>query len=345
MSILTTILSILGALLVISLLVVIHELGHYGVGRLLGFKIVEFAVGMGPKLFKFEKNGIIYSLRAFPIGGMCQFYGEDNAAENDDCFNSKPAWKRMLVVLAGPVMNILFAVILSIITLTAFGDYMPQIQGFVEDVPSVAQQAGIEEGDFILAIDGRSIAYYNDVSNVIAAADGEEAVFTVERNGEKLDITVKNLYNAELERNYMGVTIAAARKSYSFPEACAGSFRYTFTMVREMFSFFGTLFKGQIHSGDVMGFVGTIDLIGQAVRLGFETVLRIAVLISINLGIVNLLPFPALDGGRLVFLLFAIFGIRINERVEGIIHAVGLIILLGLMVLLTFGDVSRLIGG
>lgn len=344
------VLSILGALLVLGILVFVHELGHYGMGRLLGFKIVEFAIGMGPKLAKFERKGILYSIRALPIGGMCQFEGEDEGVKNADSFNSKPVWKRMLVVLAGPLMNILFAIIFSAITLMAYGDlkYMPQVVDFDQEF-SIAQDSGMLKGDIIVEINGTPITYPNQAVEELRSADPNgTTIIVVDRAGERVSLGLSDIYNAQKQGNYIGITIGAAaiREEYGFFSAWGGSVKYTVSMIDEMFGFLGTLFQGNVQQGDVVSAVGMIDLIGQAVRSSFETVLRMAVLISINLGIINLLPLPALDGGRFVFMgIEAIFRKPVPVKVEAVVHMIGFALLMVLMIVLTFGDISRLVGG
>lgn len=339
------VLSILAALLILCVFVFVHELGHYTAGRLLGFRIQEFAIGMGPIVYKKEKKGILYSLRALPIGGMCRFYGEDEAPSAKDSFNAQRPWKRLLVVLSGPAMNILFAVLFAAISLFAYGDVVPAVSGFA-DGASPAREQGMMAGDIIRAVDGKRVEYYDDVIPRIRAANGEHAVITVERDGKPVDLEMNNIYDAGLGRNYLGINIEPVRKPFGVLEAVGGSFVYVGSVIRQMFDFLGNLFTNGVQQGDFVGPVGTITYIGQAVRLGFETVLRIGVLISINLAIFNILPLPALDGGRTVFILVEwIRGKPIPAEREGMVHFVGILLLFGLMIVLTFGDVSRLLGG
>ena len=339
----TTVISILCALLVIGILAFVHELGHFLVAKSFGFGILEFAIGMGPVVWKKEKDGIQYSLRAFPIGGMCRFEGEDEKSENPRAFNNQKVWKRILVVLAGPLMNVLFAVFFAIVTLVAYGDYMPQIVGF-SDASSPAALSGMKEGDILLKVDGEKLTYYTEATNAIAQANSESCTVEVDRGGEKVALTLQNIYNQSEGRNMLGVTIQPARYHFPFMSCVGNSFRYVGEMVGMMFDFFGELFKGNVQEGDVGGPVMMIDIIGQAVRLGFESVLRMAVLISINLAVVNILPFPALDGGRLVFMLIeAVRGKPIDQNAEGMVHLIGFGLLMLLVVFLTYKDIIRLI--
>ncbi|MDO4567856.1 MAG: RIP metalloprotease RseP [Clostridia bacterium] len=343
-----TVLSILAALVVLSILVVIHELGHYWAGRLLGFRIVEFAVGMGPRIFKFERKGTIYALRAFPIGGMCQFDGEDEE-ESEGSFNAQPVWKRMIVVLAGPLMNFVLALVIAAITLLAFGgdyqyDVPPVVQSVSEDSP--AELAGIEAGDVILSVDGYAVDNYDAITPAILEANTTRAIVVLSRGGVEITTWVENIFDAEEGRNLLGITISPQREQLGFFAACSRSVSYTADLVKQMFGFLGSLFTGDVDGDDVAGPVGTIQIIGQAVRAGFEVVLMIAVIMSVNLGFINLLPLPALDGGRFVFMVIeAIIRRPISRKVEAIVHFAGFVLLIGLMLLLTFNDISRILAG
>ncbi len=338
------IISIIGALLVLTVLVFFHELGHFYAGKKLGFRIDEFAIGMGPTVVSKEKDGTRFAVRALPIGGLCMFHGEDEGAKDPECFSAQPVWKRMIVVAAGPFMNILLAIVLAVAILMSYGDYMPGIVEVV-NANTPAAVAGIEVGDIIIAVDDAKIDYYTDCIPAIEGADSAGAEITVRRGDEDIVFSVKDLYNSEEGANRIGVMISPVRLKYGFFAAVANSFRYVWDIMMEMFRFLGSIFTTGIQSGDVAGPVGTISLIGQAVRAGFEVVMRLGVLISINLGIMNILPLPALDGGRLLFMVVeAIRGKAIPPEKEGVIHFAGLILLFGLMILLTFMDVKNLFG-
>ncbi|MDD4075288.1 MAG: M50 family metallopeptidase [Eubacteriales bacterium] len=338
----TTIVSILVAAIVIGVLAFVHELGHFWVAKKFGFGILEFAIGMGPVLWKKEKDGVQYSLRAFPIGGLCRFEGEDENSNSATAFNKQAVWKRMLVAAAGPFMNLLFAVVFATVTLAAYGDYMPEIVDFASASP--AAEAGMQKGDVLLRVGNTKLEYYTDATDAIMAADSESCTVIVDRGGEKVELTLHAIYSEAEGRNMLGVTIQPVR--YHFPIfTCIGnSFHYIGELVNTMVGFFGNLFKGEVHDGDLGGPVMIVDVIGQAVRLGFETVLRLTVLLSVNLAIVNLLPIPGLDGGRLVFMLIeAVRGKPMDPDKEGMIHLIGFALLMALVVFLTYKDVVRLL--
>lgn len=336
--------SVLAALLVLSIFVTVHELGHFIVGRLLKFKITGFSVGMGPVLFGKEKNGTLYAIRAFPIGGMCQFYGEDSETGTKEGFNDHPVWKRFLVVLAGPVMNLLLAVVLSVVVLSAYGNYMPQIADIMEETPAAA--SALRQDDIITAVDGTSVTFYTEVFDMITDCRGDSIHLTVLRDGESDQVTVSGIYNEEKESNFLGVSIAPVKLRYSFPKAMAGAFSYVGSVIRQTFRFFGTLLSGKAQSGDVAGPVGTIAVISEAVRYGFEAILQLSILINISLGIMNLLPIPALDGGRILFYVVeAVTGKPIDRNKEGLIHLIGFILLIALIIFLTYNDITNLVNG
>ncbi|MBQ7114758.1 MAG: site-2 protease family protein [Clostridia bacterium] len=343
----TTFLSILAALLVLSVFVVVHELGHFLAGRLLGFTVLEFAVGMGPAVLKKEKNGILYALRAFPIGGMCRFYGEDEEAKDAKSFASHPVWKRIIVVAAGPIMNILLAILLAMGLLMGYGQYV-DIPTIMEDpaAETPAAAAGVMAEDVIVAVNGTEVEYFDQASELILGAEGEEMILTVARDGEEIDLTVRDFYSEAEGRNIIGITYSYGRVRYGFFEALGGSVKFICSLVVEMLRFIGSIFTEGVKQGDVVGPVGTVAIIGQAVRTGFETVLYLSALISVNLAVMNLLPLPALDGGRLVFLFIELVrGKPISQEKEGFVHFAGLVLLLILMVVLVVSDVRGLSSG
>ena len=340
----TRILSVLAALLVLSIFVTVHELGHFLVGRLLKFRITGFSVGMGPVLFGKEKNGTLFAIRAFPIGGMCHFYGEDSETGSGNGFNDHPVWKRFLVVLAGPVMNLLLALILSVATLSVYGNYMPQIAEIMENTPAAAST--LRTSDIVTAVDGKQVTFFNDVFEMITDCKEDSIHLTVQRDGNTEQVTINGIYSEEKGSNFLGVSIAPVKVRYTFLKSVTGAFAYVWSVIRQTFAFFGTLLSGKAQSSDVAGPIGTIAYISEAVRYGFEMILQLSILINISLGIMNLLPIPALDGGRiLLYVVEAVSGKPIDRNKEGLIHLIGFILLIGLVLFLTYNDISNLING
>ncbi len=341
----TTAISILVALVLLSLLVMIHELGHFLAGRALGFSILEFSIGMGPKLLKkTSKKGTEFSLRAFPIGGMCRFEGEDQEVRSERSFNAQKVWKRIIVVLAGPLTNLVFAILLAFVTLSFFGDYMPAVQEVTPDLP--AATAGVQVGDVLLDVNGTPIRFYYQTVDMIVAVKSENMTLTVKRNDENIVLNLNDVYSDELGKNYIGVTISPERVMFGAGESALHSVNYVTGTLVETFRFLGRAAQGDVSSSDAAGPVAIVAMISEAVRTGGETVLRLLVLISASLGIMNLLPIPAMDGGRLVFMIVeAIRGKPIAPEKEGMVHFVGLILLFGLIIFMTFNDVGNLLRG
>lgn len=296
----------------------------------------------GRKLFGKEKRGILYVVRAFPIGGSCKFHDEDEAISDKTSFGAQKVWKRAAVIFAGPLMNIFFAILLAIASLSIYGDIAPAVHSVSEGPAAIA---GMQEGDILFAVDGARIRHYNDAVAKIRAADFSSALITVERSGRQVDLNVFDLYNEEAGYNVLGITLTGARRAYTLFEAAGAAFPLIGTIIGEMFEFLGGLFSRGVQQGELLGPVGTISFIGAAVRVGLESVLRLAMLISVNLAIINLLPLPALDGGRLAFL--AVEGVRgkpIPQEKEGMVHFVGIVLLFALIIVLTYSDIRLMWG-
>ena len=342
-----TFLHILEALLVLSFLVMFHELGHYTAGRLLGFTIVEYAVGMGPKLVGFKKNGIEYNLRALPLGGMCRFYGEDDGVADERCFNAQKAWKRFIVILAGPLMNFVLAFLIAIALLLGWGvaDESKVVIQSVND-SSPAQAAGLLPGDTFVSVDGKTVVGFDGLTAAVTAADRDHMEVTVLREDREETFVLSDLFNAEANANLMGVTIAYGTKRVGVGYAMKEGAAYCWDMAGLVFKSLGMLFSGEAGLKDMAGPVGVIQILGQAADSGWYYVLSLCVMLSVNLGIVNLFPIPALDGGRLLFILIEwVRGKPVPPEKEGLVQLIGMGLLLVLIGVITFNDVLRLIRG
>lgn len=341
---------ILIAILILGFIIMMHELGHYAVGRLCGLGIEEFSIGFGPKLLQRGKKGIKYTLRALPIGGYVRFTGEDEDSEDPRAFNNNPVWKRFLTTAAGAAMNFVLAYLVTLGILLGMGvdSYMPLVGSVMEGTP--AQEYGLQAGDKITSVDGTEIPYsyegYAEMSRLLNAHDKEtELVLGVDRAGEQLEISLPMRLNDE--GNYqVGFYIGYERQRMVLSEAVPYAGEYLWTVGRVIL----TSLKNLVFSGegakDMMGTVGIVGEMSKGIQAGFETVLNYIILISFNLGIMNLLPLPALDGGRLVFLAFeGILRRPVPRGKEAIVHLIGMALLLILMVVLTYQDIVRLITG
>ena len=401
-----TIWYILLAILGISVLVITHELGHYLMGKWLGFTITEFSIGLGPKLFGIKGKETEFTLRALPIGGSCRFFGEDGKEDEDKkhpkafsedleeeaelpkepdprLFSSKPAWKRFLVVLAGPVMNILTCVVLSFVILLSFGtgemsdaEYLSVAQ---VQPGGPAEMAGVEEGDILFALNGERFDSYEAFQSMMKQADVNGFDLTVLRGasieqtethygriteieqkvngGVEQTIRIGNVLDQETGNKLLKITLMQTshiytHTSYNVPEAIGAAFPYTWDLGKLVYKSLGMIITGQASCRDMTGIVGTVDAVSETMAQAQTPqdatyiFLWLMALIAVNLGIVNLFPLPALDGGRLIFIILEMIRKKpVPPEKEGIVHLVGMILLLALMVALTVSDLMRCFGG
>ncbi|MDD5017230.1 MAG: M50 family metallopeptidase [Eubacteriales bacterium] len=332
-----TILSYVGALLFVGIIIMVHELGHYSIGRACHIKIVEFAVGFGPKIKQWVKNDIIYSVRWIFLGGFTKFYGEDQDVDDKLAFNHQPAGRRALTIAAGPVFNIAFAFLLVVIVLCAFGDYVPTVSEVWEDSP--AEQAGLMAGDMIVEMNGVEMDFYMEVQAAQNAASGESIQLTVLRDGQELEFDIPLQYYEEHGLK-AGFTYGPGRVYFGFFEAIALSFKWMFLLLKETLVAILGIFTGK-GMENAVGVVGIVDVLGEALRSSFEYVLRLGVAISASLAVFNILPLPALDGGRLVFIgIEKVFKKPVPRNIEGFIHLVGFALFFVLVILITYQDIT-----
>ncbi len=331
-------------ILVFGLLILSHEAGHFFTAVWAKIKIHEFSIGMGPALFKREGKLCRFSIRAFPIGGYVQMEGEDGDSNDENSFTSKPKWKRFLVLVMGATMNILMGFLLiCCVNATLNGYPTTNVAEFLPDAVSSAQ---LQQGDKIVAIDGYEIFSYMDLSFALSQKS-EDHTFdvTVMRDGSKVELS-KVPFPA-IEDDKYGTFHDVDFKVYGEKRDILSVFRYsagyTLSVSRSIYSSIFSMFTGKADLNQVSGPIGTASAIGDSAAVGLRTLLMMIAFISINLGVMNLLPFPALDGGRI--LLLGIEAIRrkpLNPKVESALNGVGLILLLGLMVVVAFKDIINL---
>ncbi len=330
---------ILIAILVLGLLILVHELGHFCVGRWCGIKVLEFSIGFGPKLLHWGKGETEYSLRLIPLGGFCRFLGEDEDGEREaGSMLAATVWQRMATLLAGPVCNLLLAVVLASAFMWINGTYVPQVVQI--ESYSKAADAGLQAGDIIREVNGRDILSYMEIQQALAEG-GDPVELTVSRGEERLTLSIPRV---ELDGNQiLGITYQGVPERFSFVNATRFGCRWLGMVTRSIFGALGDLFTGQAEQGSVVGPVGTISIIAQQVQTGWLNMLLLIAMLSLNLGILNLLPVPALDGGRLIFLQYELVrGKPFPPEKEGVVHLIGMVILFSLMILLTFSDVRAL---
>ena len=333
---------VLTALLLLGVLIILHEGGHFWAARLCGIEVREFSAGMGPLLLqRRSRKGTQFSVRALPIGGYCAFYGEDEDSDDPRAFNLQPVWKRAVTVAAGPLMNFVAAFAVIVIYLSLVG--IPAIVPEVESVENVAAEAGLQSGDRILAVNGEELSDTQAIATAIAGSEGKAVTLTVERGGEKMDLALTPFYDEALSRWRVGFTFAQRRTRVSLLTSIPFSVQYnaeSATLIVKTLK--DLIFHGQ-GVEDVTGPVGTVYVIQEVTREGgLDIYLELMAIISVNLGLMNLLPIPGLDGSRLLFLLAeAIRRKPVNRDIEGTIHTIGFALLMGLMVVLTYKDIMQ----
>lgn len=332
------VLTIVYAVLIFCLLILVHEAGHFAVAKAVGIKVNEFALGMGPTLIKHQGRETKYSVRIFPIGGFVSMEGEDEDSEDPRAFNNKPALHKALVIVAGSFMNFLTAVLLVSIIAFSIGMVSNIIGEVSEGYP--AQKAGLLAGDKIVEIEGQEVSSWNQVTEFINQTDKAEINLTVNRDGELKSLQSEVTVN-ESGRRVIGITSKLVR---SPGKSLQAGFTGTIYIAKEMLVYIKQLFTGKGSMDDLMGPVGIVSVIGDQAKLGLIYIVNLTAIISLNLAIVNMLPFPALDGGRLLILIIgAISRKKISDEIESRIHLTGMVLLFGLMIYLVFHDVSRLV--
>ena len=356
----TIALSIVIAVIALMVMILVHESGHYLLGKALKFKINEFSIGFGPKLFshKSEKTGELFSIRAIPLGGFCAFEGEDEDSAVEGSFNSQKPWKRIIVLLAGVTFNFISAVIILTILFATYGYTLPKVVGLNESESTFTQN--FEVGDLIYQVNGQNV--YSVIETNIGTLLGESsdsAEVTVIRQGEKVNITVSrgNFRSESVDEEgntvvstYRGFGINIGYDYYrmGFFEALGRSFIFIWQLVILTFKTIGGLFTGAVGlKGSVGGTVTSVAAMGKiTMTLGFRGVLLMFGIMSASVALMNILPFPALDGCRVIFCLIEmIFRKPVNRKVEGIIHTVGIVILFAFAILcdiLNLGTIASL---
>ncbi len=331
--------TLISSLVVFLLVVMLHEFGHFTVAKLSGIKVNEFSIGMGPKLFQKQKGETAYSLRALPIGGYVAMEGEEESSHDPRSFNNAPILKRMAVVLAGAFMNFILAFLAFTIIFSIVGYGSNEIDKVIKDSP--AEIAGLKAGDIIIEIDKVKTKDIYEINSLISDKKDEEINLKISRNGENLDINLKPRYSEENKMYLIGIT---SKLKQSFFKSIELGAKRTGEMSLMILKSLKMIFDGSFKIEYLSGPVGVVQMIGSESSKGFLNFLQILALISVNLGVFNLLPIPALDGGKFLFLLIeALRGKPINEKFEQGLSLIGISILFSLMIYVTiFNDIGRL---
>lgn len=343
------ILSIIYFVLILGTIVLVHEFGHFFFAKLFGIYVYEFSIGMGPKIFskKDKKGETTYSIRAIPVGGFVQLAGEgmdeDKKLPKDRLLQSKPVWQRFLVMFFGAGNNFILAIIVLFFLGLIVGS--PSVSTVIPSVieGSPAQVAGIMAGDKVIAIDGDKTKTLDDLQLYLTIAEGE-TTFKVLRNNEEKEIKVTPLTGEEATKAGYSYGITFDSKvEKGFFNAVKYAFTKTYALMRQLVITLKELFTGGVGVKELSGPVGIFQAVDQTKSTGFANLFYLLALLCINVGFINLIPFPAFDGGRILFLIIEkIKGKPIKAETENLIHNIGFFILLALIIYVTFNDILRI---
>ena len=338
------------AIIVFSLLILFHELGHFSLAKLNGIRVNEFCLGLGPTIVGFTKGETKYSLKALPFGGACMMEGEDENSNDERAFNKKSVWARISVVAAGPIFNFIMAFVFSVFLIGNVGIDKPILTDVIEGY--AAEAAGLQAGDTIVGMGEKDIHFYREISVYSSMHVGEPVEITYERAGEEYKTVLTPKYDEESGRYLYGFISTSQREPVGFLDAIRYGFFETVYYIDVTIESVKMLFSGAVGMNDLSGPVGIVQNMGDTYEESVETsgyyyaflnMLSWTIMLSANLGVMNLLPIPALDGGRLVFLILeAIRGKAIDPEKEGFVHMVGIILLFGLMFVVMFNDIRKI---
>ena len=356
-------------LLVISLIVFIHEMGHYLVGRWSGIGIVAFSFGFGPEIWGFtDRHGTRWKISAIPLGGYVRFYGDADAASTPDfdaledltpeerarTFTGAALWKRALTVAAGPIANFLLAIVILAGIFGVYGKYIADPVVAQVSAGSAAEAAGIVPGDLLLRIDGNPIATFDDVQRYVSIRPGVPMTLTVRRGGEEVNIPmtpklteIKDRFGNKIELGIIGIMTDRSSGNlrvvhFTPGEAVVEAVRETGHIVTGTFRYIGNILAGRMKADQLGGPIAVAQAAGQVATLGIVALLHLAAVLSVSIGLLNLMPVPVLDGGHLMF--YAVEALRgkpVGETAQGIAFRVGMFLVLSLMVFVTWNDITR----
>lgn len=340
-----TVWPILLAILMFVIIIILHEFGHFITAKLLGVRVNEFSVGFGPKLFSKKGKETTYSVRAIPFGGFCAMEGEDEESNDPRAFGNKKPWRRFIIVAAGATFNLILGFVIAVLMTIPQERYATTTIGKFED-GAVSCNYGLQVNDEIVAANGRKIYCFSDLSYMLASAKDGKLDFTVLRDGKKVEL--KNV-TFDLEplddgNNYISLDFRVYGEEKTFTNTLKYAAKTTVSYGRIVYMSLYDMITGKFKINQMSGPVGITAAVSQATRQSVWNILYYACIITVNLGIMNLLPLPALDGGRLLFILIEMIRRKpIPAKYEGLVHTIGFVILFGLIILITFNDILNLI--
>lgn len=350
-----SVLYVLAGIFIFGFLIAIHELGHFLAARLCGVRVNEFSIGMGPLLWHKETEETRYSLRLLPIGGFCALEGEDEDTGDERCFTRQSFWKQFLILAAGSFMNLLAGVaVITCIFATASGFYVDQVAGFAEGFPLEGED-GLMEGDIFYKIDGWRTYLRGDAAMFLRFNDGQGMDVEVIRDGEKVALKDLPLYRGTYDgqEGRFGLKVGAAMVPAGFFTTVKFIGYQTLDFIQQVWFSLVQLVRGNVGLSDVSGPVGIVSAItevgsaSESVPAAFQNIAFLGALIAINLAVMNLLPIPALDGGRIFFLAvdalsLLLFRRKVPEKYQAAVNAACFMLLMGVMLLVTLKDVTQL---
>ena len=332
------------AVAMLGLIIFVHELGHFLTAKFFKMPVSEFSIGMGPQVFSLDTKETTYSFRAIPIGGYVNIEGMEVGSQVENGFNSKPAYQRFIVLFAGVFMNFLtaFLIIFSIAQMSGRMEYEEKaIIGAL--VKGGANEQVLKVDDKILELDGKKITLWSDIPEVTKEAlDKKELSAIIERDGKEEKLVLKLTKDEENNRVVLGISPKSKKTNLSFTESLIFAKNSFVSILKDTVGGLFTLFSGKADLKEISGPVGILKVVGEVSKFGWTSIASLAVILSINIGVLNLLPIPALDGGRIIFVLLEIFRIRINKKWEENLHKFGMVMLLFFILVISVNDVWKL---
>lgn len=326
------------AILGFSLIIIVHELGHFILAKLNGIKVLEFSIGMGPKIYSYQGKETKYSIGLLPIGGYVNMLGEGEESDEEGSFSSKHPLRRLSVVLAGAFMNFVLAMVIFIIIFSKIGFSIPVISSIEDNMP--LKEAGLLNGDKIVEVNGSKIHTSSDLSLEISQAKDSTMKIVYERDGEKKEANVTPVYDEERKTYRIGFTYKTV-KNPTVVQCVKEGANETISLVSQTFKSLGMIFTGKANlKTDVGGPIAIVRMSSQAAKIGIMNLFMLVAILSVSVGIFNLLPFPMLDGGWSVLLIIEfITKKKVPDKIVGVLNTIGLMILIGIMVLVTIKDI------
>ena len=332
------------AVAMLGLIIFVHELGHFLTAKFFKMPVSEFSIGMGPQVFSLDTKETTYSFRAIPIGGYVNIEGMEVGSQVENGFNSKPAYQRFIVLFAGVFMNFLtaFLIIFSIAQMSGRMEYEEKaIIGAL--VKGGANEQVLKVDDKSLELDGKKITLWTDIPEVTKEAiDKKEISAVIERDGKEQKLVLKLTKDEENNRVVLGISPKSKKTNLSFTESLIFAKNSFVSILKDTVGGLFTIFSGKADLKEISGPVGILKVVGEVSKFGWTSIASLAVILSINIGVLNLLPIPALDGGRIIFVLLELFRIKVNKKWEENLHKFGMVVLLFFIVMISVNDVWKL---